>query len=72
MSNVRVSVADGGAIGVGASFVVHRARDGQFDAYVGRYEHVLVATDAGLRFRLRRSILTHEALPAGARLSFIL
>jgi p-cumate 2,3-dioxygenase subunit beta len=72
VSNVRVSAADGDAIGVGASFVVHRARDGQFDAYVGRYQHVLVATEAGLRFRLRRSILTQEALPAGARMSFIL
>jgi p-cumate 2,3-dioxygenase beta subunit len=72
VSNVRLCAADGDSVGVGASFVVHRARDGQFDTYVGRYQHVLVPTDAGLRFRLRRSILTHEALPAGARLSFIL
>jgi p-cumate 2,3-dioxygenase beta subunit len=72
VSNVRVSAADGDAVGVAASFVVHRARDGRFDTYVGRYQHVLVPTDAGLRFRLRRSILGHEALPAGARLSFIL
>ncbi|MEU5397925.1 aromatic-ring-hydroxylating dioxygenase subunit beta [Streptomyces sp. NPDC005963] len=57
---------------VAASFVVHRARDGRFDAYVGWYEHVLVPTDDGLRFRLRRSILGHESLAAGARLSFIL
>lgn len=57
---------------VAAAFVVHRARDGNFDAYVGWYEHLLVPTDDGLRFRLRRSILGHESLAAGARLSFIL
>lgn len=55
-----------------ASFVVHRARDGQFDAYVGRYDHLLIPVDGGFRFWLRRSILGHEALPPGARLSFIL
>ncbi|MGW4028862.1 aromatic-ring-hydroxylating dioxygenase subunit beta [Streptomyces sp. NPDC004838] len=57
---------------VAASFVVHRARDGHFDSYVGWYDHLLVPTDDGLRFRLRRSILGHESLAAGARLSFIL
>ncbi|WP_329012803.1 aromatic-ring-hydroxylating dioxygenase subunit beta [Streptomyces sp. NBC_00690] len=57
---------------VAASFVVHRARDGRFDAYVGWYEHLLVPTEDGLRFRLRRSVLGHESLAAGARLSFIL
>lgn len=72
VSNVRLTKAEGDLISVGASFVIHRARDGQFDTYVGRYEHLLVRTGAGLRFRLRRSILGHEALPAGARLSFIL
>jgi len=60
------------SVRVTASFVVHRARDGHFDSYVGRYEHVLVPTDDGFRFRLRRSILGHELLTAGARLSFIL
>ncbi|GLY31634.1 aromatic-ring-hydroxylating dioxygenase subunit beta [Kineosporia sp. NBRC 101731] len=57
---------------VTASFVVHRARDGRFDSYVGRYDHVLAPADDGFRFRLRRSILGHEVLTAGARLSFIL
>jgi p-cumate 2,3-dioxygenase beta subunit len=61
------------ALRVTASFVVHRARDGQFDTYVGRYDHLLVPVeDDGFRFRLRRSILGHESLPPGARLSFIL
>jgi p-cumate 2,3-dioxygenase subunit beta len=72
VSNVRVFEQSAGAVRVTASFVVHRARDGHFDTYVGRYEHLLAVTGDGLRFRLRRSILGHEALPAGARLSFIL
>lgn len=61
-----------GTLRIRASFVVHRARDGQFDTYVGWYEHVVVPTDEGLKYRLRRTILGHEALPVGARLSFIL
>ncbi|MEU6536906.1 aromatic-ring-hydroxylating dioxygenase subunit beta [Streptomyces sp. NPDC047000] len=81
ISNVRLSEnvenagdAEGteGSFRVSASFIVHRARDGHFDAYVGWYEHLLVPTDDGLRFRLRRSLLGHESLAAGARLSFIL
>ncbi|GAA0712972.1 aromatic-ring-hydroxylating dioxygenase subunit beta [Dactylosporangium roseum] len=71
ISNVR-AFAHEDKLRVTASFVVHRARDGQFDTYVGRYEHLLLPADDGLRFWLRRSILTHEALPPGARLSFIL
>jgi len=77
VSNVRVFAADPDSgetdtVRVSASFVVHRARDGHFDTYVGRYDHRLVVTADGLRFRLRRSILGHESLTAGARLSFIL
>jgi p-cumate 2,3-dioxygenase beta subunit len=77
VSNVRVFAADPDAgeadsVRVSASFVVHRARDGRFDAYVGRYDHRLAVTADGLLFRLRRSILGHESLSAGARLSFIL
>lgn len=72
VSNVRLFENDAESLRVNASFVVHRARDGHFDTYVGRYEHVFAATDDGLRFRLRRSILGHESLAAGARLSFIL
>lgn len=72
ISNVRVFPGDAGTVHVTASFAVYRARDGHFDTYVGRYDHILVATDAGLRFRRRRSILGHEELAPGARLSFIL
>jgi p-cumate 2,3-dioxygenase beta subunit len=72
VSNVRLFDQAEDAFRLSASFVVHRARDGHFDAYVGWYDHVLVPTEEGLRFRLRRSILGHESLAAGARLSFIL
>lgn len=72
VSNVRLYAHDDAALRVTASFVVHRARDGQFDTYVGRYEHVLAVTGEGLRFQLRRSVLGQEHLGAGARLSFIL
>jgi p-cumate 2,3-dioxygenase beta subunit len=73
VSNVRLSEGDTeDFFRVAASFVVHRARDGHFDAYVGWYDHLLVPTGDGLRFRLRRSVLGHESLAAGARLSFIL
>ncbi len=56
---------------VNASFNVHRLRDGQIDAYWGWYRHVVVATDAGPRFRLRRVIIASERLRQG-RLSFVL
>jgi p-cumate 2,3-dioxygenase beta subunit len=72
VSNVRLFAGEDETLRVTASFIVHRARDGQFDAYVGRYDHLLVPEADGFRFRLRRSILGHEALPPGARLSFIL
>lgn len=73
VSNVRLFPGEeDGTLRIRASFVVHRARDGQFDTYVGWYEHVVVPTDEGLKYRVRRTILGHEALPVGARLSFIL
>lgn len=73
ISNVVVGDGeDTGTLWVRASFIVHRARDRQFNEYVGRYNHVLVAGSDGLRFRLRRTVLGHEELPVGARLSFIL
>jgi p-cumate 2,3-dioxygenase beta subunit len=61
-----------GLLRVTASFIIHRARDGQFDPYVGRYDHKLVVDEDGLRFQLRRAILGHELLRPGGRLSFIL
>jgi p-cumate 2,3-dioxygenase beta subunit len=72
ISNVRLHERSADELSVTASFIIHRARDGNFDPYVGRYEHRLQVTDDGLRFRLRRSVLGHELLRPGGRLSFIL
>lgn len=75
VSNVRLfdhGDREAPALRATASFVVSRARDGQFDTYFGRYDHVLAVAGDGLRFRRRRSILRHEFLGPGARLSFIL
>lgn len=72
ISNVRVFPQQDGTVRVTASFAVYRARDGRFDTYVGRYDHILVVSGDAPRFRRRRSILGHEQLPPGARLSFIL
>jgi p-cumate 2,3-dioxygenase beta subunit len=73
VSNVRLhGTGDDETLRVTASFIVHRARDGHFDTYVGRYDHLLVPVAGEFRFRLRRSLLGHESLAAGARLSFIL
>lgn len=72
VSNVRLVERDGDELTVAANFIVHRARDGHFDVYVGRYEHRFLVTEGGLRFRLRRAVLGHEHLGPGARLSFVL
>jgi len=57
---------------ISANFVIHRYRDGGSYTYVGRYEHILLVEEDGLRFRLRRAIPVMESLDPGARLSFIL
>lgn len=74
VSNVRLFVHhdDPALVQVTAAFIIHRARDGEFDGYVGRYDHLLVVDPDGLRFRRRRAILGHELLRPGGRLSFIL
>ncbi|MEU6034468.1 aromatic-ring-hydroxylating dioxygenase subunit beta [Actinomadura sp. NPDC047616] len=74
VSNVRLFPwqDDPALLRVTAAFVIHRARDGEFDPYVGRYDHLLVAEPDGLRFRRRRAVLGHELLRPGGRLSFIL
>ena len=72
VSNVRVFDDGADTVRVTASFIVHRARDGEFDTYIGKYEHILAVTDSGLRYRRRRAVLGYEQLPPGARLSFIL
>ena len=72
VSNVRLAPGEDDTLLVKANFIVSRARDGHFDSYMGRYDHVLVSGEGGLRFRLRRTLLVHESLQLGARLSFIL
>lgn len=73
VSNVRLFAhEDDALVRATASFIVHRARDGEFDGYVGRYDHLLAVDGDRLRFRLRRAILGHELLRPGGRLSFIL
>ena len=69
-----VTVADGpdtGSVRVNASFIVYRLRDGRTDVFCGWYRHVVVPTDAGPRFRLRRVVVAAERLRQG-RLSFVL
>jgi len=72
ISNVRVAPLGDGRFSIKASFLTHRLRDGRVDPYLGRYDHTVVATDEGLRFRLRRSWLATESVQPGGRLSFIL
>ena len=72
IANVRLVERDGDGLAVTANFIVHRARDGHTNSFPGRYAHRLLVTEDGLRFRLRRSVLSLERLEAGARLSFIL
>jgi p-cumate 2,3-dioxygenase beta subunit len=71
VSNVQV-ITDGGLVKVKANFIVNRFRDLTHHTYIGRYDHDLVLTENGLRFRHRRAYLVHELLEPGARLSFIL
>jgi p-cumate 2,3-dioxygenase subunit beta len=72
VSNVVILERGERTIWVAANFVIHRYRDGGSYTYVGRYEHVLLVTPDGLRFRLRRSVPVMESMDPGARLSFIL
>lgn len=72
IGNVRHRATDAGTLEVTANFVVHRMRDGLLDPYVGQYQHELVVTDDGFRFRVRRAVLLTESVRPGTRLSFIL
>lgn len=72
VANVQVFDREDRTLQVMANFQVSRYRDGGSFTYVGRYDHVLEVQDGTMKFQLRRAILTNEAMPAGARLSFIL
>ncbi|MFV9428022.1 aromatic-ring-hydroxylating dioxygenase subunit beta [Rhodococcus aetherivorans] len=71
VGNVRVLEQSGDSVRVAANFVIHRFRDGHGFTYAGRYDHTLKVRESGLRFLLRRAVLTNEAMAPGARLSFI-
>ena len=72
ITNVVVSPAEPGSVRVEAAFTVHRIRDGHADPYLGWYDHLIVHTPEGLRFRRRRSRIAGDQLRPGSRLSFIL
>lgn len=71
VTNVRVGTPADGAVPVYAAFLIYKIRDGNVDQFVGRYEHTLATSGAGLRFRKRRAVLELEVLRPGGRLSFI-
>lgn len=71
ISNVRVAPGADGCTEVSATFVVHRLRNDQVDAFPGWYRHQVVVTPDGPRFRRRRVLIAAERLRQG-RLSFVL
>lgn len=72
ITNVVVSEAGPGGARVEAAFTIHRIRDGHVDPYLGWYDHLVVQTPDGPRFRRRRSRIAGDQLRPGSRLSFIL
>lgn len=67
VTNVLVLARDGDTLSVEAAFTVWRFRNDRADYYVGRYDYVLVATEAGLRIRSKRVTMDMTSLnPAGA------
>ena len=72
VTNVRLGETSDSSLQVRAAFLIYKIRDGNVDQFVGRYEHTLVASGEGLRFRKRRAVLELEVLRPGGRLSFIL
>jgi p-cumate 2,3-dioxygenase beta subunit len=72
VSNVRILSDDGTELKVTANFIVYRVRGDDVDPYIGRYEHRLVRTEPGLRFKERKSILDLEALRPFGKVTIIL
>ncbi len=72
ITNVQVRGTEFNGVGVTASFLIYRIRDGQVDPYVGHYAHELRVGPDGLKFKVRRAILDFERLQPGGRISFIL
>lgn len=73
IGNVRIVARDGDAIRIAANFVVRRfRRGGDLREYVGRYDHLLVATADGLRIKERIAVLDSLELGGLGAVSFIL
>lgn len=72
IANTRILARGDEGLRVSANFVVYRMRHELVDAYVGRYEHLLVAQEGGLLFRERKAVLDLEALRPAAKISIIL
>ena len=72
ITNVRVGETVDSAVRVHANFQIWKIRDGRDDPYIGRYDHLLLPSEQGLRFLRRRAILAPHVVRPGGRLSFIL
>jgi p-cumate 2,3-dioxygenase beta subunit len=72
VTNVLILGRDGAELQVEAAFTVWRFRNDRGDYYVGRYDYVLAATDAGLRIRSKRVTMDMNSLNAAGSVSIIL
>jgi p-cumate 2,3-dioxygenase beta subunit len=73
ITNVQVLGEKDGHMRVSANFMVTRARKGQTDTYIGRYDHLLKPDpETGFRFLRRRAVLDLDALRPHGRVSIIL
>ena len=70
ISNVRIREASGDTLRVTSNFIVYRIRLEVTDAWVGRYEHILVHRDGALKIKERRAILDLDSLRPHGKISF--
>jgi p-cumate 2,3-dioxygenase beta subunit len=72
VSNVLVTERGDDEITVAAAFVVHRFKNGNADAYVGRYRYRLVDDGGQLKIREKRVMLDMDGLRPHGRVSILL
>lgn len=72
ITNVRLGAVDGDELPVRANFTVWRFRGGRETSYVGKYHHVLVCGETGLRIRSKRVVLDLTALRPASDVAIIL
>jgi p-cumate 2,3-dioxygenase subunit beta len=72
ITNVQIKEQNGEEVKITANFIVYRMRYGFTDAYVGQYQHTLVAQNGELKIKDRKSVLDLEALRPHSRVSIIL